>query len=64
MNCMHYVKCSVNICIIHIILTAAEGPWGEVQQSHEYYFFKRVTSHGGKKLGAVNKLQQLVMCKF
>jgi hypothetical protein len=46
---MYYLKCSVNILTNHIILTAVEDPWEKSQQSHEYYFFKRVAvSCGGK----------------
>jgi len=49
---MYYLKCTVNIFITHIILTAVENPWEKSQKSHEYYyyyFFKRVTiSCGGK----------------
>jgi hypothetical protein len=48
---MYYLKCSVNIFITHVTLTAVD-PWEKFQQSHEfyYYFFKRVTiSCGAKK---------------
>jgi len=48
---MYYLKCSINIFITHIILTALEDTWEKFQQSHEYYyyFFKRVTiSCGGE----------------
>jgi len=39
MNCMYYLKCSVNIFITHIILTAVEDPWEKSQQSREYYYY-------------------------
>ena len=38
-NCMHYIKCSINSFITHIILVAAEGPWylGSLFYHDSYY---------------------------